>query len=92
MRNVECYNLKKCILMRFESYARLISKLTNGLKEVKYEYDGMYHSDTDKAIEEEKYWNEDILKTLSNYFDVEVTSVHTDDCDVLGVWICYKEN
>ena len=30
-------------------------------------------------------------RMLSKYFDVEVTSTHIDDCDYIGVWICYKE-
>lgn len=36
-------------------------------------------------------WNEYITDTLSKYFDVTVTSVHADDCEHLGIWICYKE-
>lgn len=33
----------------------------------------------------------DFITILSEYFGVEVTSVHTDGCDLLGVWIVYKE-
>ena len=33
---------------------------------------------------------DDIKEVLSEYFDVTVTSIHSDDCDVIGVWIAYK--
>ena len=91
MKNVENYQLKKCIFMELDDYKELINKITDGLKSVEYEYDGIYYEDTEKAEETETYWNEDITETLSKYFDVTVTSVHADDCEYLGVWICYKE-
>ena len=28
---------------------------------------------------------------LGEYFDVQITSIHIDDCDYVGVWIVYKE-
>lgn len=29
---------------------------------------------------------------LTGYFDVkEITSIHSDDCDCIGVWITYKD-
>lgn len=91
MKNVENYQLKKCIFMELGDYKELIDKLTGGLKSVEYECDGIYYEDTEKAEETETYWNEYITETLSKYFDVTITSVHADDCEYLGVWICYKE-
>ena len=42
--------------------------------------------------------NEDVIdidelhKGLAKYFDVkEVTSVHIDDCDFIGVWVVYRD-
>lgn len=89
MKNVGENQLKKCIFMPLEEFEELINTLTNGLKEVKFEF-SVYITDSDKADEEDIYWKEDIHKTLSNYFDVEVTSFHSDDCDYPCVWICYK--
>ena len=53
--------------------------------------DGIYLTHTDKAEETDTYWNEDMLETLSKYFDVDVTSFHSDNCEYVGVWICYKD-
>lgn len=92
MKNTKECQLKKCIFMSFGEYQELILDITDGLKEVKYEYDGIYHEHTEKAEETEVYHNEDITETLSKYFDVTVTSVHADDSEYLGVWICYKED
>lgn len=90
MRNVDEKMLKKCIFMPFEQYQKLVLNLTDGLKGVEHEIDGLFYEDTDKAENSDTYWNEDVTETLSKYFDTTVTSVHTDDCDYLGVWICYK--
>ena len=91
MRNVSSSMLKKCIFMDLEEFKDLINNVTGGLKRVKYEPDGIYYEDTDEAEEVETYWNEHITETLSKYFDVKVTSIHADDCEYVGVWICYKD-
>lgn len=89
MKNVKENQLKKCIFMKLAEFESLVIQITDGLKEVEYEF-GMYYIDTDKAEAMDVYWNEDIEKTLSKYFGVNVTSVHADDCDDVGVWIVYK--
>ena len=38
MKNVENYQLKKCIFMELDDYKELINKITDGLKSVEYEY------------------------------------------------------
>lgn len=90
MKNVRENQLKKCIFMELDEFTRLVENLTDGLQTVEYE-DGVYLISTDKADETDTYWNEAMTKTLSNYFDVEVTSFHSDSCEYVGVWICYKE-
>ena len=90
MKNVKETQLKKCIFMTFDGFKSLVEDMTDGLSTVEYEYDGIYISHTDKSEETDTYWNEDITETLSKYFDVEVTSYHADDCDVIGIWVCYR--
>ena len=90
MKNVRENQLKKCIFMELDEFKNLVNRVTDGLKQVEYELDGIYYEDTEKAEETDIYWNKYMNETLSEYFDVEVTSVHTDDCDVIGVWICYR--
>ena len=34
--------------------------------------------------------SDDSMRALEKYFDVNIASVHTDDCDFTGVWIIYK--
>lgn len=84
--------LRNCIFLTFDEYKSLIFELTDGLKQVLYEYDGIYYTNTKEANNTQTYWNGDIEDALSKYFDVEVTSVHADDCDCgyLGIWICYR--
>ena len=96
MKNVRENQLKKCIFMELDEYKDLINKVTDGLKEVDCEF-GLFYMSTEKADETNTYWNEDIEVTLSKHFDVTVTNIHADDCDIpaddcddVGVWMCYR--
>lgn len=91
MKNVKEKQLKKCIFMSLDEFTRLVEDLTDGLQTVEYE-DGVYLINTTKAEETDTFWKKNITETLSKYFDVEVTSFHSDSCEYVGVWICYKEN
>ena len=90
MKNVRESQLKKCIFVELEAFTDIIEEITDGLLTVEYE-DGVYMTHSQKAADTDTWWNEDILETLSKYFDVKVTSFHSDSCEYVGVWICYKE-
>lgn len=35
--------------------------------------------------------NRTVYEKLAEYYDVtKITSIHSDDCAKIGVWICYK--
>lgn len=89
MKNVEDNQLKKCIFMVYEEFRKVFQNIfgvydedTNEI-DVEYELDGIYFCGIS---------NEDVYKEISKYFDVTVTSIHADDCEYLGIWICYKED
>lgn len=90
MKNVRVSQVKKCIFMELEEFEEVVNEVTGGLKKVSYECDGIFFEDTDKAEETEEFWNEEMTDTLSRYYDVEVTSIHADDCEIVGIWICYR--
>ena len=90
VKNVRENQLKKCIFMEVDVFTKLIEEISDGLSTVEYE-DGVYITHSQKAADMDVWWNEDILETLSKYFDVNVTSFHSDSCEYVGVWICYKE-
>lgn len=93
MKNVENYSLKKCIFMSLEDFEDLVKEITNQKASVQYEYDGIFiETNHDYVDLDEEIYESDVLQLLSEYFDVEVTSFHADDCDYLCVWIVYKEN
>lgn len=89
MKNVTESQLKKAIFMEFIDFNELVLSLTDGLHQAEFEF-GLFYSPTDKAEEEENYFKGDIDTLLSEYFDVNVTSVHADDKDITGIWIVYK--
>lgn len=82
-----------CKIIPLNEFQMLILDLTDGLKCAEYDANDncLYFDDTVKAEEIGEYWNEYILtETLSKYFDINITSVHTDDNGEIMVWICYK--
>ena len=91
MKNLEKYKLVNCVFMSLEEYQKLVYEVTNGLLGVMYDYDGIMYEPTEKAMDTNTFYEENILETMSKYFDVQVTSIHTDDSSMLGVWIAYKE-
>lgn len=89
MKNVHERQLKKCILIPFDEFKDMIEEITDGLLTVKDEFE-ISISETSKAVESNTYWEEDIIDTLSEYFNVTVKSFHSDNYIPTGVWICYE--
>lgn len=88
MKNVKENQLKKCICKKkYEEFKHDVLSALGSEVEVFCDCDGIYF---------ECKWNgdalctEEVLAGMSKYYDVEVTSIHIDDCELLGVWICYK--
>ena len=91
MKNVRENQLKKCIFLEEEEF-------TNILREV-FEDDTIHVGLTLEGIdyytdieENEKLLdnNDEINGRLSKYFDCNVTSIHIDDCDYVGIWVVYR--
>lgn len=90
MKNTEKFKLMGVIAMTLDEFTELVEEITDGLLTTEYEEDFISFTDTDKAEMEETYWNEDIEKALSDYFDIEVVSWHSDGCEYPTIFICYK--
>lgn len=87
MKHVGGHEQKTCILKMLDEFERDIRHITDGKITVSCGMEGIsFESDTEPVTDE------DILAKLSEFYDVYVTSVHIDDCDMTGVWICYKDN
>ena len=89
MKNANDYQLKKCIFLtpdEFEDVLHII--YPDSEIDVAYSMDGLTVD-----VDEDCPDDEDFHKKLADYYDVaQVTSLHIDDCDCVGVWIVYKEN
>lgn len=86
MKNVKDYQLKKCIFMETEEFNRIIKTVFGEEFEADFGLDGISVWSRAEGLSEKE-----INEGLSKYFDVIVTSVHVDDFDDIGVWICYIE-
>ena len=86
MKNVKDYQLKKCIFMETEEFDGIIKMIFGEEFEADFGLDGISVGSSTKGLSEKE-----INEGLSGYFDTIVTSVHIDDFDDIGVWICYIE-
>lgn len=90
-KNIKQNALKKCIFMSFNEFNRLVKNVLGSQYVATYDCEGV-DVEVDPELED-IYSDPDhdyVLESLSNYFGVTVTSYHADDCDCVGVWICYK--
>ncbi len=88
--NIDLYKNISCIFMPFSEFQTLITKVTDELRKITYELDGISFNNTEKAEDTDVYWNQSLNETLSEYFQVPVTSVHADDSNPIGIWIAYR--
>lgn len=86
MKNITPYMLKTCIYLDSERFDEILNEVFGPDIRAEYSLDGI--SVFYETAEEEP----DVKEKLAEYFGVsEITSIHIDDCEYIGVWICYKE-
>ena len=91
MKNVKENQLKKAIFLELEEYEEILSTIYERTVQVHSDLDGIWYEYNEEAVEDEI--ENVLLEKLTDYFDVdEVTSVHADDCDTVGIWVVYKED
>ena len=88
MKNVRVNQLKKCIFVNAEEFETIVQAIFDDIKGIKvdYTFEGL-----DVYGDEEGVANNDLYERLGEYFDVEITSIHIDDCDCIGVWVVYQD-
>lgn len=87
MQNVRPAQLKTTIYLDLDEYKELVNTLFPHTY-VHCETDGLWY-ERDEGFPE--FENEELYTAMAQYFNVsEVSSVHIDDCDFVGVWIVYK--
>lgn len=91
MKNVSKNQMKNCIYLTLEEIQEILFNVTNGLFEIKYDSldNEISFDNTKKAYETDTFWEKDEFETLSEYFDIEVSSIHADNNEYVGIWICY---
>lgn len=91
MKNVADYQLKKCIFLTAEEFENVLKEVyPDNEVNVNYDMDGITVDIDDESSDPSD--DLELLEKLANYYDVaDVTSVHMDDCDYIGVWIAYTE-
>lgn len=85
MKNVKENQLRKCILKGYDEFKRDVAEALEHDVEITCDYDGLYFECNGDAL-----CPEEILCGMSKYYGVQVTSIHIDDYEPLGVWIVYK--
>lgn len=85
MKNVEENQLKKCIFKDLIEFKKDMLKAFGNDVEIGCDYDGIWIECNGEGL-----YTEEILAGISNYYDVQVTSIHVDECFYTGIWIVYK--
>jgi glycerol-3-phosphate cytidylyltransferase-like family protein len=88
MKNIRTHQLKKCIFVDAEEFEAIIQAIFDDIEGIKvdYTFEGLDIYGDEEGVETDK-----LYERLGEYFDVEITSIHIDDCDYIGVWVVYKE-
>lgn len=87
MKNVRENQLKTCIFLSVDELQNILCDIYQQNIIIHSDLDGCwYESDQDLNIDDN-----DVCAELSKYFETNVTSIHIDDCESIGVWVCYKE-
>ena len=89
MKNKERVSIKHCMFIMVDDFNELLHDIGINV-DVSPDLDGLtfYNINENESTD----WDEDkIMSKLSEFFDVQITSLHADDCDYPGIWIAYKE-
>lgn len=84
MRNVRETQLKKAIFMENTEFFKLVEELgidIDDFTEDNYIEEIICYEDIYEALK----------KALSDYYDVDITSIHEDHFDCPGMWLVYKD-
>lgn len=99
MKNVTKYNKKTCIFKTEDEMYDDIKTVFGPTADIECSIEGIDFTrivdnggDEEYRPETETIPNNELFSKLAEYYDVqEITSIHIDDCDMVGIWICYKE-
>lgn len=86
MKNIKEEQLRKAIYMTCNEFENLLDDKYDIQLIVSFT-NGLSGYNTSETVD---YDAEALCKILSKYFDVNVTSIHIDGQDNIGVWIIYK--
>lgn len=79
-------------VMSWDDFSYLVSRYSGGKASPTYALDGISYWYGDDFNGEEEFDEKDFCAWIARNYDgiAEVTSIHADDCDSPGVWICYR--
>lgn len=87
MKNEKCKErtIKKYIVKNFIDFKNDVRTALGNDVEIICDFYGIYFE-----CNEECLYSEEILNGMSKYYNVEVTSIHIDNTENIGVYIEYK--
>lgn len=88
VKHVQANQLKTCIFIEGSKFEQTVKAILGDNISVTYDYDGITFHDNDN--DDDELDTAYIYSKLSEYYGINISSIHIDDCDIVGVWICYK--
>lgn len=86
MKNVSADRLKKCIFADLPIFEQDVKKAIADDVKIFCDYEGISFKQGNSYLDIN--W---VQEKLSKYYGVDVTSIHIDDYDEVGVWVVYVE-
>ena len=86
LKNIQNFEKKNALLTTTCRFDKVLSEISNGEIRASYCLDGIWY-ESDTIADADAF----VRDKLSEYLGVNVTSIHLDDCDLIGVWIIYKD-
>jgi hypothetical protein len=89
MKNLKQHQIKKSAILTSEEFEYAVSEAMGVETYVHFDMDGIWYECYDKTIDN----IDDVVKQkLSEYFEINITSIHIDDCDLAGVWLTFDKD
>lgn len=94
MKHIKETQLKRSVILSPEEFEYAVEEATGKNIKPQFDMDGLwfdydYEEEDDKQIED----IDDYVKgCLSKYFEINITSIHIDDCDLTGVWLTFDKD
>ena len=95
MKNLNPHQTKKAIFVELKKFKEDVSKAMGEDVEVFSDLDNGLIFERKDDFDSGHYGCylefETVIRKLEEYYNITISSIHLDEHEIIGVWICYKD-